>query len=1266
MLAPKIIQPKDFLKTQYQASAINEAEFLEFKDNILNFTRSVKPNESEEFLKGDIKTFLQSVLYSKYYINTKKHIGGSGVDLVIYEGNSASSEAAVLIEVKAVGASKKDAMMSMDNLNVKSFHELLLYYMREKFILNNIYIKHLIVTNGFEWFIFNAEDFDKIIDQKLKKDFYEWQKREGLPNDVFYENIAKPFVLRQTETPRDLLDAIDTNRKLVCAYFNLQDSKCLAVNSLRYIYKLLHPNCLLQNFNANDANMLNKPFYYELLHILGLEEKKEGGKKVIVAIHDNNHDGYWVHNCLMHLKQDERKLLEFPSKLGDVHSEGGLYSIAVELVMTWINRILFLKLLESQLVKYNNDASFKFLYNSKIADFDELDALFFEVLAKRPHERLSSMRDKFSTIPYLNSSLFEISELESHSIRVNSLFKDASVPYYKGTILKDANGNKLSGTTKPLEYLFSFLDAYSFTRTKDGISSDKLINASVLGLIFEKINGYKDGSFYTPGFITTYMSKESLKQTVLEKFKVTLDTQATSLTELSDELHVLARKDKSILSSASSIVDSITICDPAVGSGHFLVSCLNELLAIKSELGLLFDEDGRPLRCRLSTENDELVVRNSDEEVFEYTKTKTKNDVYKIQKAIFEEKREIIENQLFGVDLNQNSVNICRLRLWIELLKEAYYTEESNFLELETLPNIDINIKWGNSLISRFKIEDKFEHKNGLETFKTYRQLVSDYKNSANKSIKSSIQKEIDGIIETFSSALHEQSPEVLKLKGLLKSYIDKYCFYEISEEIIADYATAIQTSQFSRFGRDFSNRLDGERPSTKGFQKELSIIENLYKEISEMADGKIYKNAFEWRFWFPEVLDEKGDFVGFDVVIGNPPYVFARENFSPQEKSFFISHYKLSAYQLNLYILFLEKSSSILKKGGQLSFIVPNNWLTINSAKTVRDFILSYSDITVVNFTAKVFDEANVDTAIVMYKKDTCNPIINLYESSGIEGMHLVKTTPVSFFTSKTDAIINIEAFKNTDVYGLIDKIEAKAIMLNKVADVKVGLKAYQTGKGKPLQTDAMKKSRIYHAKEPLDESYFTYLDGKDVSRYALGWSGEFLKYGVHLAEPRKFKLFSTPRILVRQIPSKPPYCIHACYTDSIMLNDLNSMNIVNITKHPLFILALLNSRLLSFWFVHKFGKLSRGIFPQFKINELEQFPIALTDDETPFIDLADKIITCKVQNPKTDTSELEAQIDKIVYQLYDLSEKEIKIIQGHSEEKAGLPMPLLELTHD
>lgn len=1189
-LKPKIIKPSDFINPLLSKKSVEQEKFEKFQNN-LNELLKVNKIESEEHQKNAVRDFL--VHSFGYEINTKARI-----DWAIFK----NAKVEVLIEAKRLD--NLTEMLTKDELNRKAFHEAILYFMQER-ADGNINLKHIIILTAFSWFIFDAKDFDRLFWQnKQINKIYTNYKNPSLLGDKtkdFYESIAKELQKLQANLIDDL--------EIECAYFNLQEPH--KPKDLIAIYKLLSPDTLLKEFNPNDANSLNREFYNELLYILGLEETKQGSKKIISKA-TNSQSGSLYENI-------SNKLVQY-GKLND-------FETIIKLIIIWINRILFLKLLESQIVSWNKNKEFKFLNSSKIDDYDKLEMLFFEILAKRPQNRTHR---EFDYIPYLNSSLFEIHANEDKYLKISNLEGDAKINYYSKTVLKDEKRARKKGQTLTLAYLFEFLDAYDFGSTSDEIANESksLINASVLGLIFEKINGYKDGSFYTPSFITMYMARESLQKSIIEKFNSAFEIEAANFEELKNYCDKHNYKNE-FIQKANKIIDSITLCDPAVGSGHFLVSALNEIIYIKYQLGLF---NLRGLKIELI--NDELLVKLEDE-WFEYTKPKDfQSPNHTVQKMLFLEKQRIIENQLFGVDINPNSSQITKLRLWIELLKNSYY--DKNY-ELVTLPNIDINIKTGNSLISRFDLKDEIKINNIKQEIKNYKERVREYKE--NLGTKKDVLESIESLKNKFRLTLKAESKAIKERNIKLKEYVEAYKHENLPDELIL---VAIKSNY------NLKPTLFDEKPDSKKQKILFEDLEKLQKKIDEIEKGKIYEDAFEWRFEFPEVLDEEGSFVGFDIVIGNPPYVFARENFTSQEKNYFVSTYKLSTYQLNLYILFLEKAMSVLQNKGKFAFIMPNNWLTINSAKNIREFVLSYSNISIVNFMTKVFEDANVDTSILMLENSNHSLKTNLYESNQTNEFELITQTTNDTFLKTKDFLINIASFKGDSKLELLSKIESISNTLSEISDVKAGLQAYEIGKGKPIQTEEMKKARIYHSREKLDETYIAYLDGKNVSRYILSWNKEFLKYGDNLAAPRKFELFSTPRILVRQIPSQPPYSIHACYTNEIVLNDRNSMNIVNLKEEPLYVLAILNSKLMTFWFIHKFGKLQRGIFPQFKINELEQFPIAIAKDQQPFINLANEILTLKKQNPKADTTDLETQIDQMVYELYDLSDEEIEIVEG------------------
>jgi hypothetical protein len=434
----------------------------------------------------------------------------------------------------------------------------------------------------------------------------------------------------------------------------------------------------------NDRSTLNEGFYKELLYLCGLCESK--GLIERVAPKDRK-EGMLIENSITALFEKKQVV--------DAKAQ---FEIALDLCLTWINRVLFLKLLEGQIQRFHQgDKTFAFLNKERIPDYHALERLFFQVLAVQEDERAQteSLIALAKNVPHLNSSLFEETDTEKTYFSLSAL-DNLELPLFSRTVLKDTRGSKRAGKMNALEYLFAFLDAYDFSSApgeKLRDTNKAIINALVLGLIFEKINGYKDGSFFTPGFITSSICRETLRPAVVAKFNAAKGWHCADFSELYNALAL----EQFPLAESNAILDTLTVCDPAVGSGHFLVSALNEIIAIKSDLNLLADNNGKRLGLwKAQVENDELVIRDDEGNPFMYKPASEESR--RVQEALFCEKRRIIEHSLYGVDINANSVKICRLRLWIELLKNAYYTAESNFTRLETLPNLDYKVLAGNSL----------------------------------------------------------------------------------------------------------------------------------------------------------------------------------------------------------------------------------------------------------------------------------------------------------------------------------------------------------------------------------------------------------------------------------------------------------------------------------------------------------------------------------------------------------------------------------------
>jgi len=477
-----------------------------FKANLTRLLEQCDSKKSEEFNKNLLIDFLKNTYYTdRYFINTKERI-----DLVIHNNQDVKSPVGVIFETKKPTRTINAEMPRLDNLNTKAFQQLVLYFLRERVTDKNLEIKHLIVTNVYEWFIFDGKIFEELFfaNKALVNQFgdFEAGRLSSTKTDFFYQQIAEPAIAKVIE-------------QIKFTHFDLRELENL---DLLDIYKILSPEHLLKLPFVNDSNTLNKPFYNELLYIIGLTEIKEKGKKLIGRMKEGDRcDGSLIENAISRLDSlDKIAQLKNPEEFGTTDEER-LFNVALRLSINWINRVLFLKLLEAQLIKYHQgDRDFAFLNLAKVPSYSDLDSLFFDVLARETNKREAKVKTTFAHVPYLNSSLFEPTETEQQTIFIGNL-RERTLPIFAGTVLKDNQGNKRVGELNALAYLFEFLDAYKFDRDElenPQEDSEKLINASVLGLIFEKINGYKDGSFYTPSFITMYMCRETIRRAIVQKF----------------------------------------------------------------------------------------------------------------------------------------------------------------------------------------------------------------------------------------------------------------------------------------------------------------------------------------------------------------------------------------------------------------------------------------------------------------------------------------------------------------------------------------------------------------------------------------------------------------------------------------------------------------------------------------------------------------------------------------------------------------------------
>ena len=1275
--------PKQSLNRAFLKQRPLRSEIDHFKDNLIKLLGKIDEIEREENQKTHVRDFLRDTYYKETNeINTK-----DTKDLVIHIGKSNKDKVGVILEAKR--PSNKAEMITAAKPNTKAFQELVLYYLRERVEEKNNDIKFLVATNINEWFIFEASYFEKAFfkNKSFVKQYEDWRdgKKVTKETTLFYNEIAKPFIN-------------DLEEEIPCTYFDIRTYQDALTNTdnqddkkLIQLFKILSPNHLLKVSFADDSNTLDDKFYKELLHIIGLEEYKDGSKFIIRRkLEDKRNAGSLLEMAISILDTEEPL-----HKVTDIQNYGETkeektYNVALELCITWINRILFLKLLEGQLVNYHKgDRAYRFLNSDMIKDFDELYKLFHQVLAKTTDERSKVIKEKYGRVPYLNSSLFEISELEDQTLKINQLDNSALLELIGQSILKE--DKKKNESLPSLEYIFRFLDAYDFaSEGTENIQEDskKLINASVLGKVFEKINGYKDGSIFTPGFITMYMCRQSIRLAVIQKFTDKYGWKADTFDDIKNYLADKKSSKDTLLHNK--LINSLRICDPAVGSGHFLVSSLNEIIAIKSELGLLADAKGvRIADYEVIIENDELIVSDSEGEIFEYQypllkKGKSGEAMQRLQSTLFHEKQTIIENCLFGVDINPNSVKICRLRLWIELLKNAYY-KDSDYTELETLPNIDINIKCGNSLLSRFPLDidlsDAFKRQQfNLETYKS---AVEAYRKTSDKKDKGELTALIKKIKEEYTATIYKRDPRRKKLAeirgqiALVQNNVDLFGTKKLSDK----------------------DKVFEERRLTL-------LLEQREKELQEAEQGVMYRNAFEWRFEFPEVLDSDGKYEGFDLVIGNPPYI--RQEEIKLFKSTFEKNFKVYNGSADIYVYFIELALNLSIGNGIVEFIIPNKWMKAKYGVNVRSFLQDYEIKQILDFgDLPVFNEVTTYPSIIK--------ILNKKSDISFEGLELTTlnfSEGMESFIDKNKRIIQKKNLNNESWslaenrnHLLISKLLANSVSLKTLSNSHT-YRGILTGLNEAFIINTETRNRLIKENKNCKRLIKPFLSGKEIKSYhtpsienyvIVVPKGFTIKRNLpssdsnYLAEPiPRYGEMSEPNAWNWFYENYTPIAKHLlpyksmaeartdkgdfwwelracdyydemeklkivwpetslanqfCYVDKgIYLNKTSFF--IPVENH--FLLALLNSKLVGFYLSSIVSKVRGGYFSLSKIY-VEKIPLKTisSNEQMPFIKLVDKIIDGKRKGK--DTKALEDELDNLVYKLYDLSKSEIAIINNN-----------------
>ncbi|GAA7294022.1 class I SAM-dependent DNA methyltransferase [Helicobacter pylori] len=1250
---------KDFIK-KYNPQEPKKETIENFEKEINSLLENAKRQDGEEFQKSKINKFLKNT----YGYECEPY---EKVDSAIY----VDGKAWVLIEVKALN-NRNEFPKDRENPLSKAFCQMVFYFLEE--IKENNSLKHAIICNAHEFFLFDCKDLLNLFqnDKKITKLHKDCSKKEGTDPKTkrFYSGLEE--YLKK-----------DFKGELRYTHFNLSSD-----DPKELIYQVLSHEVLLKQKKTLDANTLNKDFYEELLYILGLEEQNEKGKILIKPSRTQNSLSDALKKVYKNLDDEE----------------------VMALLIAWNNRILFLRLLESLLISFKHFEE-PFLTTENFENFNTLNTLFFEVLAKKNNERSKEKEDKISgKIPYLNSSLFDKTPLESDGHEIKSL-DNKSLEIYPKSILKKDKDCQEKKDLPLLEYLFKFLHVYDFTTTPKDIKDNKntsesrLINPSVLGLVFEKLNGYKEGSFYTPSFITSYMCKESITTIVLDKFNATYGWDCKNLEALRGKIdrNFSDQKAKEYLQ----LLLTLRICDPAVGSGHFLVSALNEMVLIAYELGLI----ASLYRHDLKLENDEIIIHTPEDKVFKYTIPHSENDPHhQIQKELFELKKDIIENCLFGVDINPNSCEITKLRLWIELLKYSYYIfeEGKNTNNLETLPNIDINIKCGNSLISRFNLNDDLKKiPNIKKKIQEYKDLVAQYKdpNPLYLLNKQDLINKIQDLKNTFSLTLKDPKTKA-ELEKAIEKHITNYNDFALDDKSLLDGLEKGVVRIKNIFGMPTLSPKEEEEAFAS-----YGRIRALRKKLDDALSGGEYHNAFEWRFEFPEVLDDEGDFLGFDCIIGNPPYIRQEQirPLKPLLEKQYKDFYNSSA---DIYTYFFALAYDLLKEKGFNAFITSNKYARTRYGAQLRGLLLkkttifSYMELNAL----KVFESATVDTSIINFIKQT--PLeesqFNYYEPTLDDKNDLKNTRPMPMRQNalSTESFI----FANTTLLDLRDKIEGIGTPL-KDWDIQI-YRGILTGANEAFIIPIEKREEILNACKTQEERERTealikpILRGKDIKRYSYEWVGEWVifipwhfpntdnpknmeeneqDFSIHypiiyahllshkdkLLKRNKdetgkryewyclqrwaanyYQDFEKEKIVYGEIVQEPRFYLDngECELGGFYAE---ATSFILTGEHLRYLLGMLHSKLITFAFktFYAGGGLGESGY-RYKKAFIERLPIPKITPQNQELArkttaCAEAILEAKEKDPKANTQKLEKEIDALVYQLYNLTDEEIKIIE-------------------
>lgn len=812
-----------------------------------------------------------------------------------------------------------------------------------------------------------------------------------------------------------------------------------------------------------------------------------------------------------------------------------------------------------------------------------LEPLFFAVLNTHSKERLLKVQKHNAKIAGdKNKVEWDVAQIEAWS----------SIPYLNGGLFEEdhADGCRCIFPYEYFNALFDFFSQYNFTVDENDPSDAEVgVDPEMLSKIFESLlEDNKDkGAFYTPKEIVSYMCRSALSS-YLKVPLSSLGVQESAVDAFVNnpqEHHDFTEEQRTVLLDS---LRTVRICDPAIGSGAFPVGMMN----------LLY-------QCRRSLEG-------SDARAVDI-------------------KTDIIQHNIFGVDIEQGAVDIARLRFWLALVVD----EE----EAHALPNLDYRIVRGNSLLTTFNNEyinlgeDKPSNRTKLAKLK--KQLAIAQGEYYNLSGEEKLQKEIE---------------IKLLLLDIIAMRLD--IDIKVADEVATDNPTLFDMPRNARQTKAQKEAIALAEQKRKSRVQLKELRKKLLgsKKFSLIERARTDINFFDWDIIFSDVFAEKK---GFDVVIGNPPYgVSIKDDY----RKAVVNHLG-NVPDYEIYYYFIEIAHRCLMEKGILSYIIPNTYLFNTYANTYRHSILQkWNALEILDCTKfPVFKSAVVRNTINTWQKNKDgSPHVGYRNTVGVTAFDALVKKDKQIMSASDLQEMNqnwgLAFMLEPIVIRIVNKIAGQSESVINLYDVSQGYIPYRKSDlvksyGK-IEGEKIVKQRLWHSANKESEEYIQELYGRDISKYSYKSTGEYVKYGRHLACYVDIRFFNQDRIVVREITNPT---IIACRLKEIYVHDPQLIAVIPKDDSSLNILwAVLNSKLATFYHFNHSPKATKGAFPKILVSDVKTFPLPNIDEETRVVidEKVSRILSAKQSDPSADTTVLENEINFMVYKLYGLTYDEVLVV--------------------